>query len=146
MDCRLLYPWDFPGKNTGVGCHSSSRASCWLKDWTKVSWLAGRFFTTEPPGKPYYRKIVCLFVKRYCTYLPRSAQILAPPNYSWLHCNVKFEWEMLIWAPDLRYMCMWWLCFSTLMGCGINRNKVNEASKSENSEYHVINTEEECFP
>ena len=19
---RLLYPWDFPGKNTGVGCHS----------------------------------------------------------------------------------------------------------------------------
>ena len=24
MDCsptRLLYPWDFPGKNTGVGCH-----------------------------------------------------------------------------------------------------------------------------
>ena len=18
---RLLYPWDFPGKNTGVGCH-----------------------------------------------------------------------------------------------------------------------------
>ena len=25
MDCstpRLLCPWDFPGKNTGVGCHS----------------------------------------------------------------------------------------------------------------------------
>ena len=21
MDCRLLCPWDFPGKNTGVGCH-----------------------------------------------------------------------------------------------------------------------------
>ena len=24
MDCslaRLLYPWDFPGRNTGVGCH-----------------------------------------------------------------------------------------------------------------------------
>ena len=21
MDCRLLYPWNFPGKNTGVGCH-----------------------------------------------------------------------------------------------------------------------------
>jgi len=19
--CRLLHPWDFPGKNTGVGCH-----------------------------------------------------------------------------------------------------------------------------
>ena len=21
MDCRLLHPWDFPGKNTAVGCH-----------------------------------------------------------------------------------------------------------------------------
>ena len=21
---RLLCPWDYPGKNTGVGCHSSS--------------------------------------------------------------------------------------------------------------------------
>jgi len=21
MDCRLLCPWDSPGKNTGVGCH-----------------------------------------------------------------------------------------------------------------------------
>lgn len=39
------------------------------------------------------------------------------------------------------FMCIWWLCFSALMGCGFNRNKVNEAKKSENSEYHVINTE-----
>ena len=21
MDCRLFCPWDFPGKNTGVGCY-----------------------------------------------------------------------------------------------------------------------------
>ena len=21
MDCRLLHPWDFPGKSTRVGCH-----------------------------------------------------------------------------------------------------------------------------
>ena len=21
MDCRLLCPWDFPGKNTRMGCH-----------------------------------------------------------------------------------------------------------------------------
>ena len=21
MDCSPLYPWDFPGRNTGVGCH-----------------------------------------------------------------------------------------------------------------------------
>ena len=42
---RLLCPWDFPGKNTGVGCHfllqgGSSRP----KDRTCVSCIAGRFF------------------------------------------------------------------------------------------------------
>ena len=30
---------------------SSSRGSSWSSDWTWSSALAGRFFTTEPPGK-----------------------------------------------------------------------------------------------
>ena len=45
---RLLCPWDFLGKNTGVSCH--------FLHWTRVSCfpaLAGRFFTTTAPqGKP----------------------------------------------------------------------------------------------
>ena len=39
---RLLCPWDFPGKNTGVGCIKPASPA-----------LAGMFFTTEPLGKPY---------------------------------------------------------------------------------------------
>ena len=31
---------------------SCSMGSSWPRDWTCVSSLAGRFFTTEPPGKP----------------------------------------------------------------------------------------------
>ena len=31
---------------------SFSRGSAWPRDQTCVSWIAGRFFTTEPPGKP----------------------------------------------------------------------------------------------
>ena len=27
---RLLHPWDFPGKSTGVGCHCLLRTSGWL--------------------------------------------------------------------------------------------------------------------
>ena len=49
---RLLCPQDFPGKNTGVGCHCSSSKSSQPRDQTHVFGLAGRFFTTEPPGKP----------------------------------------------------------------------------------------------
>ena len=33
---------------------SFSKRSSWPRDWTRVSCIAGRFFTTEPPGKPQY--------------------------------------------------------------------------------------------
>ena len=51
---------DSPGKNTGGGCHPSSRASSQPKDRTQLSCLADRFFTIEPPRKPYscIRKLV----------------------------------------------------------------------------------------
>ena len=31
---------------------SSSRGSSWLRNWTRVPCIAGRLFTTEPPGRP----------------------------------------------------------------------------------------------
>ena len=43
---RLLCPWNFPGKNTGVGCHFLSRGSSWLRDQTTSHTPAGRFFIT----------------------------------------------------------------------------------------------------
>ena len=38
---RLLCPWDSPGKNPGIKPTSPASPA-----------FAGRFFTTEPPGKP----------------------------------------------------------------------------------------------
>ena len=40
---------------------SLSRGSSWPRDWTRVSCLANRFFTTEPPGKPHF--LSCTFKK-----------------------------------------------------------------------------------
>ena len=40
--CQALHPWDFPGKNTGVGCHFLPRASSRPRDQTLVSHTAGR--------------------------------------------------------------------------------------------------------
>ena len=51
---RLLYPWNFPGKNTGVGCHDLLRAPSQPRDQSTspVSPTpAGGFFITVPPGK-----------------------------------------------------------------------------------------------
>ena len=42
---RLLCPWDFPGKNNGVG--NLPRPE--IKPTSPA--MAVRFFTTEPPGK-----------------------------------------------------------------------------------------------
>ena len=43
---------DSPGKSTGVGCHALLQGIFPTRDQTQVSCIAGRFFTTEPPGKP----------------------------------------------------------------------------------------------
>ena len=46
---RLFCPWDFSGKNIGVGCHFFLQGVF----PTQVSpAMACGFFTTEPPGKP----------------------------------------------------------------------------------------------
>ena len=48
---RLLCPWDYPCKNTGVGCHLDSRGLSRSREWTQISCIAVGFFTTEPSGK-----------------------------------------------------------------------------------------------
>ena len=35
--CQLLCSWNFPSKNTGVGCHFHSRGSSWSWNWTHIS-------------------------------------------------------------------------------------------------------------
>ena len=47
----LLCLWDSPGKNIGVGCPFLLWRSSWPRDYTQVSCIAGRFFTTELQGK-----------------------------------------------------------------------------------------------
>ena len=51
---RLLCPWDFPGKNTGVGRHFLLQGGLPNPGIKSVSPFAGGFFTTEPPGKPVF--------------------------------------------------------------------------------------------
>ena len=42
---RLLFPWNSPGENTGVVANSYSTGSSQPRDQTRVSCIAGRFFT-----------------------------------------------------------------------------------------------------
>ena len=51
---RLLCPWDFSGKNTEVGCHFLLQGIFPEIKFVSLASpaLAGKSFTTEPPGKP----------------------------------------------------------------------------------------------
>ena len=58
-----------------------SRGLSWSRDWTQVSCIAGRFFTTEPPEKPLYI-IEAQFNFIRVNYFGRQAmfcQNLSPP-------------------------------------------------------------------
>ena len=39
---RLLHPWNFPSKNTGVVAIFFSRGSSWVRDWTWISCIGRR--------------------------------------------------------------------------------------------------------
>ena len=54
---RLLCPWNFPGRNTGVSCHFLLQVNLpdpRIEPTSPASpALAGRLFTTEPLGNPH---------------------------------------------------------------------------------------------
>ena len=63
---RLLCPWDSPSKNTGVGCPPGHLPNPGIELASLMSpALAGRFFTTEPSGKP---SSFCMYVC-VCVYI-----------------------------------------------------------------------------
>ena len=61
----------------------SSRASSWLRDRTRISCIAGRFFTTEPSGKPG-RKERQLIPPRA---LPQSCKVGTLISVFWIEPN-----------------------------------------------------------
>ena len=92
---RLLGPWAFPGKNTGVVVISSSRKSSQPRDRNCIFCIAGEFFSTEPPRKPSgprgvtYRDDGSSGQTELCTLIGWSreawevskSELLLPPQY-----------------------------------------------------------------
>ena len=63
---RLLYPWDFPGKNIGVGCHFLYQGtfSTQGSNPSLLHWQANSL-TTEPPGKTLL--VICTLKQFFTT-------------------------------------------------------------------------------
>ena len=78
---RLLRPWDFPGKSTGVGCHCLLRGSSLPRDQTQAPCpvspaSAGGFFTTQShPGSLWHCSSCYYHFKEYMELL-----LCSPPT------------------------------------------------------------------
>ena len=74
---RLLCPWGFPRKSTGVGCHFLLQASSQFRNQTCISCLLDwQMDSLPPPGKPKnnlqrrWDVTCCAVLNRSCLTLP----------------------------------------------------------------------------
>ena len=95
---RLLCPWDFPGKSTGVGCHCLLRyiklgAFKWKHIYNKVMcWVSDTNVVTRGsqelnPVFPRGRSVQCSLTQSpqclYKTWLPQISQAIEKINVNW---------------------------------------------------------------
>ena len=87
---RLLHPWDFPGKSTGVGCHCLLRkvarvgSKCWLyhipegtgtKQGHERYWSPAQTESLGPPPSPVPQVISNDECGRVCTKFRREEDV-----------------------------------------------------------------------
>ena len=98
---RLLWAWDFPGKNTAEGAISSPRVSSWPRDGSPVPCISctGQVgsLPAGPSGKP--NESICIS-KDWIWQTGFFQKILwfAITNFvlSWLHVEINFNLQNLL--------------------------------------------------
>ena len=103
---RLLCPWDFPGKNTGVGSHfllqgifltqeSNTRLLC----WGQCPALQAVSLPTESPGSWYGTHI---YIKEYYSVIKRNAFQPVQETSQSDHMDQALSNSMKLWAMPCR--------------------------------------------
>ena len=97
---RLLCPWDYPGKNTGVGCPFLSRGSSQPRDRTKVSCTSciGRWILYHCDKILYYLAIRVSWVKTY--------QIVSVQFINYVYLVFKYEFIYFNWRLITLQYCI----------------------------------------
>ena len=111
LPARPLCSWDFPSKNTGVGCHFLLQEIFRPRDQTCVSCLAGRFFTyrthvsclvggfftSEPPFvnlKLHYSK--------WKNPVPSTRNVVNNIAVSFVSCIIYKDFKLLCCIPETK--------------------------------------------
>ena len=115
---RLLCPWDFPGRNTGVGWDFLLQGSSWPRDWTHnscgsctgrwilyycitwESWHIRRHSVTDGSGISYSWEQKCSW--QYCL-LPYTNKTVSEANIYqiWSHNCLKVHTAVLSWGEQV---------------------------------------------
>ena len=100
---RLLCPWDFPGKNTGLVAISFSRGSSGPRDrtWIScVSYLAGWFFATKPHGTPKRRATILSITSKYLRIMKQLDSIESLDTRASEELISLFMWQVRAWKME----------------------------------------------
>ena len=81
MDTRLLRPWDFLGKSTGVGCHFLLQGTSRPRDRTQVSYIVD---------------------KRFTVWATRDVSVQMESPWSWSAWPKDQETLLLLWASGFK--------------------------------------------
>ena len=106
----------------------SSRGSSWPRNRTQVSDIAGRFFTAEPPGKPFNRDAqpqTKSFQKCICATLLKILllmQMHSPESNGTKEGGVDFWNWWLRWTQFVLSLPLNWTCDSFQLGLKHQRN------------------------
>ena len=91
---KLLCPWDFPGQNTGMGCHSSCRGSSWPRDWTHIC-FAGGFLTIWATGQaPKVSYSIISVSRNLSSCFPKPQNIRTKPLKNCCHNRYSEQWSL----------------------------------------------------
>ena len=100
---RLLCPWDFPGKSTGVGCHCLLR-DC-LSEFTQIHahWVGDAIYAPHPllpPSTFAFDLSQHQGLFQLVGSLHQVAKVLElqHQSFKWIF-RVDFLWDWLVWYP-----------------------------------------------
>ena len=107
---RLLYPWDFPGKNTGVDCHfPGDLPNPGIKSPSlAIPALAGSFFTTESPRKPPFTRLPYNIIRE--SHEAVWSENIAVGVTSHLDGHIYYNWTLNLFCSFMALECGYLEC------------------------------------
>ena len=111
---KLLCPWDFLGKNTGVGCYFLPQGIFLTQGLNPCLLLDKQILTAEPSGKPldnllflkYFQKTLprscmCCFLSSYCI-IPEMPSLHTPSIAGGSLLKQRIQFKVTLTQPGLR--------------------------------------------